>query len=68
MTPGNSDPTGNRFEAPPMDHASSVRCAGFRCLAYRDAARHWRNFFSHELLPGSVEELSAAGATPAVAV
>jgi hypothetical protein len=31
-----------------------VQCVGYRCLAYRDREGLWRNFHTHEFLPGVV--------------
>lgn len=58
MTTGNTDAAGSGLHAPPIESATYVRCAGFRCLAYRDLDRRWRNYFTHELLPEDVKDLS----------
>ena len=58
MNNGKSGTVDDGLNAPTMENAIYVRCAGFRCLAYRDLEGKWRNFFTLELLPGNVEELS----------
>lgn len=38
-----------------------VRCAGYRCMAYKDKQGQWRNYFSHEPLPEPVEVVERCG-------
>lgn len=40
----------------PIDgEGTLVRCAQFRCMAYRDRDGKWRDYFSNDTLPEPVE-------------
>lgn len=58
MTTGNSNAADRGSKSRSLSSASYVRSVGSRCLAYRDASGHWRNFFSHEWLAPVIEEAS----------
>jgi hypothetical protein len=37
-----------------------VQCVGFRCMAYRDTAGKWRDYFNDDEIQGEVTIISAA--------
>jgi hypothetical protein len=50
------EPDRDSIQLPPPGQEVFVRCAGFRCLAVRDAAGKWRNAAEpHEELPEVLE-------------
>jgi hypothetical protein len=37
-----------------------VQCVGFRCMAYRDSKRKWRDYFNDDEIVGEVTIISEA--------